>query len=108
MTATSNHPINPRRIALIGFGEVGQRFGAEFLATGRFDVATYEILSNDSPDGAARRDKARERRSKLFPRPRSSADRLLPRHRDVGEGCKSFKDEHWRDILDKLNRAHQG
>jgi len=52
-------PIDPRRIALIGFGEVGQRFGSEFLATGKFDVATYDILFNNSPAGAALREKAR-------------------------------------------------
>jgi 3-hydroxyisobutyrate dehydrogenase-like beta-hydroxyacid dehydrogenase len=51
--------IDPRRIALIGFGEVGQRFGREFLATGLFDVSTYDILFNNSPEGAALRDKAR-------------------------------------------------
>ncbi len=53
-------PIDPRRIALIGFGEVGQRFGREFLATGRFEVATYDILFNNSAEGAALRDRARE------------------------------------------------
>ncbi len=54
------YAINPRRIALIGFGEVGQRFGREFRATGRFDVATYDILFNNSADGAALRTKTRE------------------------------------------------
>lgn len=53
------HQIDPRRIALIGFGEVGQRFGREFRETGRFDVATYDLLFNNSPEGAALRDKAR-------------------------------------------------
>jgi 3-hydroxyisobutyrate dehydrogenase-like beta-hydroxyacid dehydrogenase len=53
------HPINPRRIALIGFGEVGQRFGKDFLATGMFDVATYDILFNNSPEGAALHETAR-------------------------------------------------
>lgn len=51
--------IDPRRIALIGFGEVGQRFGREFLETGKFSVSTYDILFNNSPEGAALRDKAR-------------------------------------------------
>jgi hypothetical protein len=36
-------PIDPRRIALIGFGEVGQRFGRKFRETGRFDIAPYEF-----------------------------------------------------------------
>lgn len=52
-------PLDPRRLALIGFGEVGQLFGREFLATGRFDVATFDILFDNSPAGAALRDKAR-------------------------------------------------
>ena len=51
--------IDPRRIALIGFGEVGQRFGREFLATGLFEVATYDILFNNSPTGAGLREQAR-------------------------------------------------
>lgn len=59
MTAATRPPIDPRRIALIGFGEVGQRFGREFLATGLFDVATYDILFNNSPAGAALRETAR-------------------------------------------------
>jgi 3-hydroxyisobutyrate dehydrogenase-like beta-hydroxyacid dehydrogenase len=59
MTTAHHPPVDPRRIALIGFGEVGQRFGRKFLATGRFDVATYDILFNNSPEGAARRDEAR-------------------------------------------------
>jgi 3-hydroxyisobutyrate dehydrogenase-like beta-hydroxyacid dehydrogenase len=59
MTADQRPPIDPRRIALIGFGEVGQRFGREFLATGLFDVATYDILFNNSPAGAALREQAR-------------------------------------------------
>jgi 3-hydroxyisobutyrate dehydrogenase-like beta-hydroxyacid dehydrogenase len=51
--------IDPNRIALIGFGEVGQRFGREFLETGKFSVSTYDILFNNSPAGAALREKAR-------------------------------------------------
>lgn len=51
--------IDHRRIALIGFGEVGQRFGREFRETGKFDIATYDILFNNSAEGAALRDKAR-------------------------------------------------
>jgi 3-hydroxyisobutyrate dehydrogenase-like beta-hydroxyacid dehydrogenase len=52
-------PLDPNRIALIGFGEVGRRFGREFLETGKFSVATYDILFNNSPAGAALREKAR-------------------------------------------------
>lgn len=51
--------IDHRRIALIGFGEVGQRFGREFRETGKFDIATYDILFNNSAEGATLRDKAR-------------------------------------------------
>lgn len=53
------HLVDPHRIALIGFGEVGQRFGREFAETGKFQLATYDILFNNSPQGAALRDKAR-------------------------------------------------
>src|ERR1700756_1285117 len=60
MTPMNTSPIDPHRIALIGFGEVGQRFGREFLATGRFRVSTYDILFNNSAAGAALREKARE------------------------------------------------
>src|SRR5215469_2802751 len=56
---TTGPSIDPRRIALIGFGEVGQRFGREFLATGLFDVAAYDILFDNSPAGAALRETAR-------------------------------------------------
>lgn len=59
MTGAKKSTIDPRRIALIGFGEVGQRFGREFLATGHFDISTYDILFNNSPAGAALREKAR-------------------------------------------------
>jgi 3-hydroxyisobutyrate dehydrogenase-like beta-hydroxyacid dehydrogenase len=52
-------PIDPRRIALIGFGEVGQLFGRELLATGSFEVATFDILFDNSAEGTALRDKAR-------------------------------------------------
>src|SRR3974390_2441592 len=55
-----NPSLDAGHIALIGFGEVGQRFGREFLATGRFRVSTYDILFKNSPTGAALRDKARE------------------------------------------------
>jgi 3-hydroxyisobutyrate dehydrogenase-like beta-hydroxyacid dehydrogenase len=60
MTAAQKSSIDPRRIALIGFGEVGQRFGRDFLATGQFALATYDILFNNSAEGAGLRDKARE------------------------------------------------
>ncbi len=55
----SDRPIDPRRIALIGFGEVGTTFAAGFLATGLHDIATYDILLDNSERGAALREKAR-------------------------------------------------
>jgi 3-hydroxyisobutyrate dehydrogenase-like beta-hydroxyacid dehydrogenase len=39
---------NAIRIALIGFGEVGQIFARGFLASGRHQVATYDILFADA------------------------------------------------------------
>jgi len=51
--------IDPRRIALIGFGEVGKTFARGFLASGRFDIATFDVLFDNSAAGAARREAAR-------------------------------------------------
>src|SRR5579863_6372137 len=47
-----------QRIALIGFGEVGQTFAKGFLAAGR-KVAAYDILFDNSAAGAALREAAR-------------------------------------------------
>lgn len=43
--------LEPRRIALIGFGEVGGLFAEGLIASGRHDVSAYDILM----DGAAKR-----------------------------------------------------
>ena len=51
--------IDPRRIALIGFGEVGKTFAAGFIASGRHEVAVYDILFDNSAAGAALREAAR-------------------------------------------------
>jgi 3-hydroxyisobutyrate dehydrogenase-like beta-hydroxyacid dehydrogenase len=51
--------INPRRIAVIGFGEVGKTFARGFIASGRHDVATFDILFDNSAAGAALREAAR-------------------------------------------------
>jgi 3-hydroxyisobutyrate dehydrogenase-like beta-hydroxyacid dehydrogenase len=51
--------LNPRRIALIGFGEVGSTLANGLTAIGRYDLTTYDILLDDSARGAAMRDKAR-------------------------------------------------
>ncbi|HEX2114304.1 MAG TPA: DUF1932 domain-containing protein [Alphaproteobacteria bacterium] len=50
--------LDPRRIALIGFGEVGTTLAAGLIATGRHDVSAYDILMDDATRGAAMRDKA--------------------------------------------------
>jgi 3-hydroxyisobutyrate dehydrogenase-like beta-hydroxyacid dehydrogenase len=51
--------IDPRRIALIGFGEVGKNFAQGFGASGRHDVATYDVLFADAAAGPALKAKAR-------------------------------------------------
>jgi 3-hydroxyisobutyrate dehydrogenase-like beta-hydroxyacid dehydrogenase len=51
--------IDPRRIALIGFGEVGTAFARGLLASGRHDVAAFDILFDNSAAGAALRETAR-------------------------------------------------
>jgi 3-hydroxyisobutyrate dehydrogenase-like beta-hydroxyacid dehydrogenase len=48
--------IDPRRIALIGFGEVGGLFAQGLIASGRHDVSAYDILMDGGP---AFREKAR-------------------------------------------------
>jgi 3-hydroxyisobutyrate dehydrogenase-like beta-hydroxyacid dehydrogenase len=50
---------DPRRVALIGFGEVGTMLAIGLTATGRHDVAAYDILMDDPARGGAMRDKAR-------------------------------------------------
>ena len=50
--------IDPRRIAIIGFGEVGPTFARGFIASGRHDVAAYDILLDDRAAAAAMREKA--------------------------------------------------
>jgi 3-hydroxyisobutyrate dehydrogenase-like beta-hydroxyacid dehydrogenase len=55
----SGPSIDPRRIALIGFGEVGKTFARGFLASGRHDVAVFDILFDNSEAGAALRETAR-------------------------------------------------
>src|SRR5271155_3511045 len=48
----------PLRIALIGFGEVGTRLAQGFTAAG-VEVATFDILFDNSEAGANSREKAR-------------------------------------------------
>jgi 3-hydroxyisobutyrate dehydrogenase-like beta-hydroxyacid dehydrogenase len=47
--------LDPRRIALIGFGEVGTALAVGLFASGRHDIAAYDILMSESP---AMRDRA--------------------------------------------------
>ena len=49
---STTRPIDPRRIAIIGFGEVGPIFARGLIASGRHDVATYDILLDDRAPGA--------------------------------------------------------
>jgi len=51
--------LNPRRIALIGFGEVGTTLAAGLMAIGGYEITTYDILLDDPARGAAMREKAR-------------------------------------------------
>jgi 3-hydroxyisobutyrate dehydrogenase-like beta-hydroxyacid dehydrogenase len=50
---------DPRRIAIIGFGEVGTTFARRFLASGRHEVATYDVLLDSVTAADAMREKAR-------------------------------------------------
>ena len=52
----SGPAIDPRRIALIGFGEVGGHFARGLIASGRHDVSAYDILMDED---TALHDKAR-------------------------------------------------
>jgi 3-hydroxyisobutyrate dehydrogenase-like beta-hydroxyacid dehydrogenase len=46
------------RIGLLGFGEVGKRFGADLRARGVGSIATFDLLLDDSNDGPAMHDHA--------------------------------------------------
>jgi 3-hydroxyisobutyrate dehydrogenase-like beta-hydroxyacid dehydrogenase len=117
MSNTTNPaPIDPRRIALIGFGEVGQRFGKEFLAAGQFDVATYDILFNNSPEGTALREAARALRVEacasaaaaikgtriVFSCVIANAAKDVADEAVAAAELKAFTDKQWRDVLDKV------
>jgi 3-hydroxyisobutyrate dehydrogenase-like beta-hydroxyacid dehydrogenase len=67
-------PIDPRRIALIGFGEVGKLFARELIATGRHDVAVFDILFDNSDAGAALREAARGLAVTAAPTAEAAAD----------------------------------
>jgi 3-hydroxyisobutyrate dehydrogenase-like beta-hydroxyacid dehydrogenase len=51
--------ISPRRIALIGFGEVGRTFAKGFIAAGWRDIAAFDVLFDNSEAGAKLREAAR-------------------------------------------------
>ncbi|HUB96370.1 MAG TPA: DUF1932 domain-containing protein [Stellaceae bacterium] len=51
--------IAPRRIALIGFGEVGKTFAKGFIAAGWRDIRSFDILFDNSETGARLRETAR-------------------------------------------------
>jgi 3-hydroxyisobutyrate dehydrogenase-like beta-hydroxyacid dehydrogenase len=58
-SAASGHN-QSRRVALIGFGEVGTRFAEGLIASGRHDVAAYDILFDNPREASRLRAKARE------------------------------------------------
>lgn len=51
---------DPRRVALIGFGEAGGILGCALAATGRHDVTAYDILLDDPARAEALRARARD------------------------------------------------
>ncbi|HEX7969574.1 MAG TPA: DUF1932 domain-containing protein [Stellaceae bacterium] len=54
--------LDPRRIAIIGFGEVGGIFARDLIGSGRHDVAAYDILMDDPKTAPPMREKARSLR----------------------------------------------
>ena len=46
------------KLALIGYGEVGHIFARDFLATGKVDIAVYDLLFDDPEQGALTRQEA--------------------------------------------------
>ncbi|MGH7090983.1 MAG: DUF1932 domain-containing protein [Stellaceae bacterium] len=66
--------IADRRIALIGFGEVGRTFAQGFLASGRHEVSAYDILFDNSAAGAAMRERARAMGVEAAPSIAAAAD----------------------------------
>lgn len=50
--------IDPRRLAIIGFGEVGGIFASGLIASGRHEVAAYDILVESAKGAAPMREKA--------------------------------------------------
>src|SRR5688500_5099463 len=48
------------RVGLLGFGEVGKRFGSDLRARGVESVATYDLLLEDPMDGKAMQTYARQ------------------------------------------------
>src|SRR5688572_1215549 len=51
--------IDPRRIALIGFGEAGGILAKGLVASGRHDVVAYDLLLDDREKSEVMRSKAR-------------------------------------------------
>lgn len=55
-----SEPVPSLRIGLLGFGEVGKRFGADLRARGVESVAAFDILLDDANDGPAMHEHARQ------------------------------------------------
>jgi 3-hydroxyisobutyrate dehydrogenase-like beta-hydroxyacid dehydrogenase len=52
--------ISSLRIGLLGFGEVGKRFGADLRARGVESIAAFDLLLDDASDGPAMHEHARK------------------------------------------------
>ena len=53
-------PAKPTAIAFIGFGEVGQRFSADLMQTGRVAISAYDLVFGDPVLAPARLAKAKD------------------------------------------------
>jgi 3-hydroxyisobutyrate dehydrogenase-like beta-hydroxyacid dehydrogenase len=75
MTNANTTPhIDPRRIAFIGFGEAGSILAQGLVASGRHDVAAYDLLLDDATAGAAMRAKAQAAKVTDAPSPDAAAE----------------------------------
>ncbi len=107
--------IDPRRIAFIGFGEAGGILARGLVASGRHDVAAYDLLLDDKERSEAMRAKARAfgiaatvEEVGLEPLMASAtADRQQWVADPVAEapGLKEAEDAEWRETIDAVARA---
>jgi 3-hydroxyisobutyrate dehydrogenase-like beta-hydroxyacid dehydrogenase len=64
---------NTIRIAMIGFGEVGQRFARDFLKREGLEIAAYDVLFDAAPSGAMKTSPAIARELGVKPAPSAHA-----------------------------------